>query len=486
MATAGGILNRNWLAVLIWLCVVLSSNSQERFIQREPGTRRDYANVFYNPQFTLFDFWSDEPIFPNNDGLYTIYTATEERKVPILLIGNAYTISKEIAYKFKNRSTCLNWCKNKTYNPNTIEEPDPNLNSDHVKDTAMFLSQDEIKKSETYKNTIPHDESEILKTQPDIQIPKVLEADLAQMDKIAEHTPANNDASMESLTAYFLKQTQNPILLARLLYTWIAIHINYDDEGFNTNHYASTDAASVFQNKKAVCAGYSNLFTSLATLMGIECVSINGYSKGYGSYEGERYTKSNHAWNAIKLNSTWHLIDATWGSGYGKTVNGSLKSIKKFDDYWFMTPPDAFIFSHYPENPEWCLTSVNIQKQSFEALTNEYTWLLKLGVDPTVVLTSALQNHQLKAPKVYSVDVPIRIQVAPIYYTLKEGLLHFTFQCKKPITLVAINDNETLEFTSNQDTYTLDFIAKPGHLKISIKLKPKDNKYWTLLEYYIK
>ena len=488
MATAGGIINRNFFTILLWLISVLPSYSQERYIQREPGTRRDYANVFYNPQYTLFDFWNDEPIFPDNDGLYTIYTATEERKVPVLLIGNAYTISKELAYKFKNRLNCLNWCNNKIYNSNTIEDPDRNLKSDNAKDTAIFLSQVQIEnsQSESYSNTALHpDENENLKTQHALQIPEVSSEDLARMDKIAENTPAIEDASIESLATYFLKHTQNPILLARLIYTWMAIHINYDDNGYNTGNYKATDAASVFQNKKAVCAGYSNLFKSIATLMGLECVSISGYSKGYGSYEGERFTKSNHAWNAIKVNSTWHLIDATWGSGYGKTINGALVTVKAFDDYWFMTNPDAFIFSHYPEDPQWCLTSINVQKHAFETLTNEFTWLLKLGINPTPVLTAALQNHQLKSPKVYSVDVPIKIQDAPISYTLNEGRLHFKFQCKKPISVFATNNNETIEFTTNQYMYALDFNAKPGHLKINVKLKPNDTRYWTLLQYYI-
>jgi hypothetical protein len=51
MATAGGIINRNFFTILLWLISVLPSYSQERYIQREPGTRRDYANVFYNPQY---------------------------------------------------------------------------------------------------------------------------------------------------------------------------------------------------------------------------------------------------------------------------------------------------------------------------------------------------------------------------------------------------------------------------------------------------
>lgn len=485
----GDILNRNLLTILIWLITVMPSVSQERYIQREPGTRNDFANVFYNPQYTLFDYWSDEPIFPDYEGQYTIYTATNEQKIPVLVMGNAYTISKVIAYKFKSRTNCLNWCNNKTYIPNISIETSSITQSETIQNSDISISEFEIyepeKPSQTENSTSQEDENQNSKIHIDTQTPQVTASDLKRMDDIAANTSKNYELSMETLTAYFLSQTQNPILLTRLLYTWMAIHIDYNDYGYNTGNYAATDAASVFQSKKAVCSGYSNLFKYLATQMGIECVSISGYSKGYGSFEGERFTKTDHAWNAIKVNSTWHLIDVTWGSGYGKTINGSLVTVKEFDDYWFMTNPDAFIFSHYPEDPQWCLTSINVQKHEFETLPNDFKWLLKLGINPEKILTAALKNNHIKAPKVYRVNAPIGLQEAPIEYTLKNGLLHFKAYCKEPIRLLAKNNDETIEFRSLNNLYTLDLLAKPGNLSISVKLKPSDITNWTLLEYYI-
>lgn len=31
-------------------------------IKRDPNGAKDYVNVYFNPQYTLFDLWSDEPI----------------------------------------------------------------------------------------------------------------------------------------------------------------------------------------------------------------------------------------------------------------------------------------------------------------------------------------------------------------------------------------------------------------------------------------
>lgn len=86
-------------------------------VKRNPDLRlrKDYVNVFYNPAYTLFDFWSDEPIFPNADGIYTIYTATNEVKIPRLLTGTSTEVVSSITYKFKNYSNCKNWCEGKIY-----------------------------------------------------------------------------------------------------------------------------------------------------------------------------------------------------------------------------------------------------------------------------------------------------------------------------------------------------------------------------------
>ena len=82
-------------------------------IFRSPEAR-DIANVFYNSTYTLFDFYTDEPIFPNSDGVYTIYTATNENKTPRLRRGNPAEI-KEACYKFKNYSNCKNWCEGRQF-----------------------------------------------------------------------------------------------------------------------------------------------------------------------------------------------------------------------------------------------------------------------------------------------------------------------------------------------------------------------------------
>lgn len=83
--------------------------------KRDPEPRKDYANVFYKQQYTLFDLWSDEPIFPDKNGIYTIYYATNEDKTPKSFSGSAYSLHNMTVYKFKDYSNCKNWCDGLKY-----------------------------------------------------------------------------------------------------------------------------------------------------------------------------------------------------------------------------------------------------------------------------------------------------------------------------------------------------------------------------------
>jgi hypothetical protein len=99
------------------LIVILSAyfKTIAKQITRDPDKRKDFANVFYKPQYTLFDLWSDEAIYPDSDGNYHIYYATNENKVPIEFTGNSQRLSTLFVYKFKNYNNCKNWCLGISY-----------------------------------------------------------------------------------------------------------------------------------------------------------------------------------------------------------------------------------------------------------------------------------------------------------------------------------------------------------------------------------
>lgn len=108
----------------------------------------------------------------------------------------------------------------------------------------------------------------------------------------------------------------------------------------------------VIRRKEAFCDGYARLFKTLCDFSGVKAEVITGYSRIVLDRNGQKF-KSNHTWNAVCIDSTWRLLDVTWASGFLTFSGGEF--IRRYDDYYFLTPPQQFITDHYPEDLQWTL-----------------------------------------------------------------------------------------------------------------------------------
>jgi Transglutaminase-like superfamily len=111
-------------------------------------------------------------------------------------------------------------------------------------------------------------------------------------------------------------------------------------------------ANKVLKDRKAVCEGYARLFKSLCDYACIPSAIITGYART-DMNRSETKFRSNHSWNAVYFDSTWHLLDATWASGYVAMPSGEF--VRYYDSYYFLTPPEQFIRHHYPDDLHWTL-----------------------------------------------------------------------------------------------------------------------------------
>jgi hypothetical protein len=82
---------------------------------RDPR-EKDVANVFYDQNYTLYDFLTDQPIFPNQDGLYDIWYSSNEDPNPYNIVISKTELQDFRFYKFKNEANCIQWCNNKKSN----------------------------------------------------------------------------------------------------------------------------------------------------------------------------------------------------------------------------------------------------------------------------------------------------------------------------------------------------------------------------------
>lgn len=200
-------------------------------------------------------------------------------------------------------------------------------------------------------------------------------------DKIDAHAlaaPASAEQSVESLAAYLIEPAANEQEKARAIFRWICQNIDYDLGSYFTGSLSSTNSADVLKSRSSVCSGYSDLFSALAGEAGLEAVEIRGYGKGYSYRPGQRFSGPyNHAWNAVKINGSWRLMDPTWGAGY---LGRDGKYHRWFDDHYFMTPPDQFIFDHLPEEEGWQLLDRPLSQAQFEDLVYVESDLFNLGL----------------------------------------------------------------------------------------------------------
>jgi hypothetical protein len=140
---------------------------------------------------------------------------------------------------------------------------------------------------------------------------------------------------------------------ARVIYAWIAHHITYDVASYQSRNYGDVTPQGVLRSRSTVCAGYANLYQALAQEMGLEASVIEGYGRGNG-YLVLGSSTLNHAWNAVRIDRAWYVLDVTWGAG---TVSED-RFQPEFNPYYFATPPEQMIYSHFPAQSPWQLLPV--------------------------------------------------------------------------------------------------------------------------------
>jgi len=175
------------------------------------------------------------------------------------------------------------------------------------------------------------------------------------IDRHVLNTPRQQTRSIKHLVPYLIKPARSEREKARAIYRWITENIAYDTKSYFSGRYRNraVKTAHVLKRRRGVCDAYSRLFIDMAAIAGLKAVKISGYAKGFGYQAGDADSNENHAWNAVRIDGEWYLVDATWGAG---TIDRKSKRFKKrFREFYFLSEPQQFIFSHYPKEQRWQL-----------------------------------------------------------------------------------------------------------------------------------
>lgn len=238
---------------------------------------------------------------------------------------------------------------------------------------------------------------------------------------------------------------------ARAIFSWIAFNVSYDVKSYlypkkvKPIQYKNEEErlrkvkkrydkmiAKVLHKRKAVCSGYSELFNNVALQVGLESQVNSGDAKTKFYDIGRRRIKVSHAWNSVKINGDWKLLDVTWGAGYVDIKKE--KFYKHFHPLYFDMEPQHFFMEHYPQKGIWQDTMV------------DKTEFLKAPLVQDNILNG---TYKILEPKTGVIDVCSNEKVTfKIQNLIANADIEYTLRKKGAIGIVAEKNqiDEALQF----------------------------------------
>lgn len=190
---------------------------------------------------------------------------------------------------------------------------------------------------------------------------------------------------------------------AYLVYKWLSENIDFDCYALNHGDIDHSELGT-YNKGKGVCSGYSMIFETMCEYLGLETEYVVGYSKGSDFIPGEKLKQADHAWNSVKIDSSYYLVDTTWGAG--GCVGDDYK--KHFIDFYFCPDPERFIRSHLPVENKWKLVSDNItledfsnslflssafEQNGFKKIVPDYSIIKSEGISKIIIYHDSLNTN---------------------------------------------------------------------------------------------
>ena len=279
----------------------------------------------------------------------------------------------------------------------------------------------------------------------------------------------------EMLATQINKDFSTPQDKARAIYSWIAKNVRYDLEILRSNasgiafsyrneaeriakekKFKSDISLVAIRDNKAICHGYAALYEALCNLTGIECLRVNGSLKAYPEQIGLLPKVKDHAWNVVKIDGSWKLIDTTLAAGSLEGNNGEF--VADYNEGFFFTSPELFFLNHYPNDKKWLLISKT--EQDFANLPLFYREYIRAGYKISNQLLSTI--------------TPVSNSIIFKFDNLDPSLM-VTYFTDRENKLKVMDQNEvTLEYTayvSSEDNYLT--IVINNKMIATYKLKAK-------------
>mmetsp|Transcript_103838 Transcript_103838/g.190179 ORF Transcript_103838/g.190179 Transcript_103838/m.190179 type:complete len:688 (+) Transcript_103838:40-2103(+) len=177
-------------------------------------------------------------------------------------------------------------------------------------------------------------------------------------------TPESHAQSISKLASYLIQPAKSDEQKAWVIFSWVCHHVSYDCEGYrNKGKRKSCRPSDVLKSRQSVCQGYADIYTALAKEAGLEVQTVTGHARNSTREIGQDIIRDGvggHAWNAVKVDGQWLLLDSCWGAG---TCGGEFH--REFRPHFFGVHPEVLLFSHFPTDTKWQLLPTPLSYREF-------------------------------------------------------------------------------------------------------------------------
>uniref|UniRef100_A0A7E4ULE6 LIM zinc-binding domain-containing protein n=1 Tax=Panagrellus redivivus TaxID=6233 RepID=A0A7E4ULE6_PANRE len=199
-----------------------------------------------------------------------------------------------------------------------------------------------------------------------------------QIDQVAISVAQSEVATFTDLIRTLTAGARSDVDKARAIYRWITVK-NLNVMVFDNDVDINTPMG-LLRGIKYGTESYHVLFKRLCAYAGLHCVVIKGYSKSAGYQPGFRFDDSRfrNTWNAVFLDGSWRFVQCNWGARHIVNAKESTRQTSQnpkdgnlryeYDDHYFMTDPEEFVYEFFPADSEWQLLPRPITLKQFENL----------------------------------------------------------------------------------------------------------------------
>ncbi len=211
--------------------------------------------------------------------------------------------------------------------------------------------------------------------------------DFKEVDNYARQKLPFKINSVRQLAYHLTKQYTDELFKVRAIFIWISTNIKYDDEVYSGSRKFAWTSMETIRRGRGVCSNYTQLFFDLCKEAGIEAQEITGYAKGSGYKKGDfslRGKGTNHAWNKVKINGKWYLIETTWAW-----------CLKEYN-FYFLANPMHLIYTHFPSEEEDQMLRRPIDLATFDTILPDThpDAFLSYGNMPTDMITKLQRSSE--------------------------------------------------------------------------------------------